>query len=503
MADPVTDNLSLILMATGTASGTWGTILNASDITPIDSRFGASTSISVSSSDVALTASQCRSNAFVTTGTLTGNINITFPLNANSTTVAIGGNFTFDNQSTGAFAITVKTVASGSTGVEIPQGIRTVVYSNGTNVYYADGSQNQVQTYNGDPNGNVAGQAGSAATRASKILNRATNQEYLCTTSGTASSAVWSINLPFSFPSQGYLTTSSDATNPVLTGDSLGATTLYYTAFVGNLIFLYNGVSFVPVPITGGQLSLALSASAQAANGIYDVLGFLDSTTLRIGFSPAWQTATAGSGARGTGAGTPQLARVNGILVNAVSQTVNNGASTYSVAANRGTYLGSVFIDSSAGQVTCHRTYGQNRKFGVWNAFNRVPIGLKGGDPNASWTTIAGLYPAFLPANGNSANRVTSFCGLPEEIVGSSLTEGISIGSGATTYVGIGVNSTGTPSGTLGVSLVSGQFPNAATDIAPAIGINNIYALEAYSANGSNQFLGTETRMRLTAQWSG
>jgi hypothetical protein len=44
----------------------------------------------------------------------------------------------FDNQTTGAYTVTIKTVATGSTGVVIDQLKRSLVYSNGTNCYFAD-----------------------------------------------------------------------------------------------------------------------------------------------------------------------------------------------------------------------------------------------------------------------------------------------------------------------------------------------------------------------------
>jgi len=67
-------------------------------------------------------------------------------------------------------------------------------------------------------------------------------------------------------------------------------------------------------------------------------------------FGPAWATSTAGSGARGTGAGTPQLTYQSGVLVNAVQIAANNGASTYTIPASQCTYVGSVFVDATAGQ---------------------------------------------------------------------------------------------------------------------------------------------------------
>ncbi len=506
MPDILSANLNLLEQSTGTASGAWGANLNTLVFDILDGSLGGNQAVSLSSSNVSLTMTQRQHLTFTLSGVLTTGVSLVLPLQTTATTLAVGGFFIIDNQTTGAFAVTVKTAASGSTGVEVPQGVHSLVYSDTTNVWFADDAQNQTQTYNGNPNGNVAGKAGSASTRASKVIDRATNQEYLCTTSGTASSAVWSVNLPFTFPSQGYLSPIISTTNPIPTIDTTGATTIYYTAFAGNLFWVYNGVSFVPAPITGAQLALALSGSAQGANGIYDVIGFLNSGTPTIGFSPAWSVTTAGSCSRGSGAGTPQMTRINGIPVNAVQQAVNNGATAYTVAANRGTILGSVWIDSSAGQVTCHRSYGQSRKWGISNAYNRVPLYLKAGDSTASWTPPNSA--SYRPMDNSSNNSLTTFDCLAEEIYNLELTTTARwvSGSGGSPKFGIGVNSTATPTGQIANISPQGDTPAFGSwgsnyQMAPSLGINTITALELASASGSLTVYGTEASMLLAAQW--
>lgn len=48
-------------------------------------------------------------------------------------------------------------------------------------------------TYAGNPNGNVAGTAGSASTNADSVWDRTNNALYVCTTTGVAASAVWTL----------------------------------------------------------------------------------------------------------------------------------------------------------------------------------------------------------------------------------------------------------------------------------------------------------------------
>jgi hypothetical protein len=158
---------------------------------------------------------------------------------------------------------------------------------------------------------------------------------------------------------QGYLTLQVTNRNPIVGGDVSAATSVFCTPFMGHLIPIYSGSRHVPTEFTELTLSLV---SAHAANAIYDVFVFSNNGVLTIVTGPNWTTATAGAGARGTGAGTTQLTRLNGYWVNAVSMTGRNGSTTYSIGANLATYVGSIFMDGSNGQVTCHRAWGQSQQ---------------------------------------------------------------------------------------------------------------------------------------------
>lgn len=507
MPDGVSDNLSLALLATGTASGTWGTILNSSVYDIIDSVLGDSITVPVSSSNVTLTTTQRQNLGFKLTGVLTNSVSVSLPLNGNSTTIAVGGEFIFDNQSTGAFTVTVKTVAAGSTGVAVPQNARSVVYSDGTNVTFADDAQNQLIAFNGNPNGSVAGNAASAGSRASQVVDRSTNEQYLCTTSGTASSSVWIKTPTITFPSQGYLTGSNSTLSPVLATDG-GGTTIYLAAFRGNQVWVYNGTSFYPLTITGGQMAISLNAGFQSASTLYDVMFFADPAdgkTPRVGISPAWTTSTVGAGARGSGAGTPQLTRVNGILVNAVSQTLNNGATSYVVAANRATYLGSMWTDSTGASVSFNLSFGQKRKWGLWNYYNRQPILLQAGDSTASWPYNTATIRA---SNGNSDNYASVFTGMAEETAQAVFYQTVEITvSPGTVRGGIGLNST---SAYTGLNAIAKQQDDpftvvleSALTLSPTLGINFLQCLEQGTGGGNNDWDGTSANMVLKVAYNG
>lgn len=311
------------------------------------------------------------------------------------------------------------------------------------------------------------------------------------------------------FPSipipQGYLTPTS--ATPIISGDVTSATSVYYTPFVGNLAPVWNGARFMPRAFS--ELTLTLSSS-HSASGIYDVFLFSNSGALTLATGPVWSTVTAGSCARGTGAGTTQLTRTNGIYVNTVAMTGRNGSTTYSISAGYATYLGSIFIDSTQGQVSCHRGYGQSRKWGIWNAYNRQPVYLKAGDATSTWTYASSTVRA---ANGSSANSLTLFSGLAEDMADLVYDNygSFSTSTGGNVYQpfgAIGYNSTTTRSGfasLTGINTTGSQALNfhlhAHYVAPPALGINVVTALEANLNTGTATFSGTEAQMLLAATW--
>lgn len=362
----------------------------------------------------------------------------------------------------------------------------------------------QFQPVNGSPNGQLAGTAGSAGVPASVAWDYAGNILYTCTGTGSASTAVWTaINASTAaavVPApQGYLTPTS--ATPIIPSDVTGASAVYYTPYTGNVVPIYSGSAFVPT--TFSELTLTLAAS-HAANTIYDVFAFNNSGIVTLVTGPAWTNSTSGAGARGSGGGTTALSKLQGIYVNAVQITGRNGATTYTIPANTATYLGSILIDGSAGQVTCHRSWGQSRKWGIWNCYNRAPLYLKCGDSTASWTYAT---PNVLrPVRNDTANKVSVFCGLAEE----------SVDVGCASYVGvdqlgasaaIGWNSTTAASGQIGTIDLTSSGNAFSTALRaehlnpPVLGRVDVTALE--SCTGLVTFFGTEIKMLLSAQWRG
>jgi len=130
MPSTYSTSLRLNLQGTGDNSGTWGTIANNNVFLMLEQAVTGVLSIDVSGTgDYTLTTAngttdQSRNMILVLTGLLTGARNIIVP--------SVNKMYLIFNNTTGAFALTVKTV--GGTGTTIPQVARRLVYCDGVNV---------------------------------------------------------------------------------------------------------------------------------------------------------------------------------------------------------------------------------------------------------------------------------------------------------------------------------------------------------------------------------
>ncbi len=297
----------------------------------------------------------------------------------------------------------------------------------------------------------------------------------------------------------GYLTLSSSIDSPIITADTTGATKVYYTPYVGNQIPIWNGTSYSIFSFT--QLILTLSAS-NVGNTLYDVCVFSNNGTPTAVTGPAWSNSTAGASARGTTPGTPQLQRLNGLWVNALQITGLNGAASFTISANQCTYIGTILIDQTAGQVSGYLSAGQNRKWGVWNAYNRNPIQVQVTDPTVGGWAYA--TATFRFSNGTSGNGFTALQGLPEELYNFSFEQNVSNG-GSVQQIGIGINSVTSPVGFLGSAINAagiGTMTIGTTSLlSPTLGIIIVNGVEKGATSG--QFYSTVPNMLLSGRWRG
>lgn len=355
----------------------------------------------------------------------------------------------------------------------------------------------QFNSGNGSPNGNQAGTAGSPGVPASVYWDDTNFILYVCTLTGTSSTAVWTAVNPsatqsYTPPPQGRLTLSSGS--PIVGSDIIGTTAVFYTAYQGNSIPIWNGSTF-SIQNFAADLTLTLVAN-HAGNTLYDVFAFVNGGVLTLVTGPAWSSSAAGSSARGSGAGTTQITRLNGILVNAVQFSGRNGSSTFTIAANQGTLLGTIHIDATAGQTTFHVNAGQNRKVGVSNAWQAVPTSLLVQDPSnwayatntirasdnapSSFTTAA-----FNVGSGTVANGANIVCSVAQSPIEALFTQRVDTTSAFSTgssqaQIMIGWNSTTANSGQLAnqfLVVTSGTLQNGgnlASQLVkpPAAGLN-------------------------------
>lgn len=293
---------------------------------------------------------------------------------------------------------------------------------------------------------------------------------------------------------QGRLTLT--AGTPVLTSTTSAVGTIYYTPAAGNVCPIWNGSAFVPVLF--GEVSQTLSdatksPSAAAASTVYDLFAWMDGSTFRVTRGPAWSAgATAGSTqARGSGAGSTALARVNGLLVNLVA--ITNGP-----AAGYGTYVGTIVTDSTGATVTFDNASsaagGDPCLIGLWNAYNQASVGCFTQDTTATHTYSSAT---IRPFDNSSRNNIGMVRGLNTDAVEARFKTRLTLttASGGSAIVGIGLNSTtayagqATPAALASAAGASASVTAAYTGY-PGLGLNYLVALEQSDGSNAHTFLG-------------
>lgn len=212
-------------------------------------------------------------------------------------------------------------------------------------------------------------------------------------------------------PAMGRLTLSS--ATPVMVSDVSASTSIYYTPYFGDKIALYDGTNWtnsIFTELTNTTTDNTKNPAAVANNSNYDLFVWSDSGTLRLGRGPAWTSDTA----RGTGAGTTELERVNGVLVNKIA--ITNGP-----AAQRGRYVGTV---RSNGSATIDWNLGSAAAGGgaaflyVWNMYNRVLVGGMVRDTTDSWSYAVSSYRSL---DNSTGNRVSFVRGMNEDAANAAI----------------------------------------------------------------------------------
>jgi hypothetical protein len=306
---------------------------------------------------------------------------------------------------------------------------------------------------------------------------------------------------------QGYLTTVSGT--PVITSDQSGVGTVYYAFDKGAYVPISDGSGWSALPLSS-ELSLTLNNPGQVADTLYDLYLWNDAGTIRLVSGIAWTTSTAGAGARGTGGGTAELTRLLGIRTNANSMTVRYGATTDTMGANEGLWVGTLLIDGTAGQTTQHVSYGQSRRWGLWNAYNQRQLLLKAGTSTASWQDVAAT--TWEAADQDTGNAVRVLAGFPDGPVKLTARQKVTAGTGELVAIGVGEDSTSAFSGHMGQGFVDSNFNTGAAgphNLTARHSKRNLLGLSVfthlnYNKNvNSGKFFGAEDHMILEAEWMG
>ena len=233
---------------------------------------------------------------------------------------------------------------------------------------------------------------------------------------------------------QGRLTLSS--TLPVMTSTLANQGIIYYLPYIGDRIPIYDGSNMVMTTIPAGLSAVTTdttkSPAAIGVSKVNDWFVWNDAGTIRIGHGPDWTSDTARS------AGTA--------LVMASGIWLNNAAITNGPAASRGTYVGTTRSNASS---QLDWIYGSSASgggeafFGVWNCYNRVPVGTMVIEATQNWTCAAATVRGF---NNSLSNRVSAVFGLSEDAV-SACANAMAYTPSQYGHVGIGYNSTSAFSG--------------------------------------------------------
>lgn len=332
-------------------------------------------------------------------------------------------------------------------------------------------------------NSNVHQLTLSAAANINGVSSLRTNRQYRIITVRWDGSTWWcdylkDLTLPQQPSGRLTLTTAT----PVTTSDVSAASTVYYTPYKGGNLSIYdtNLTAFAPIDFSS-ELTLTLNSSHPSGN-IYDVFVALnpsDNSTLIIGTGPAWQTATAGSGARGSGATTTELTRLQGLLVNAVSITLRNGSTTYSIAQYAATYIGSLYTTGSG------TTEDSVSKRLLYNAYNQILRMLSVTDATDTWTYSHATVWQQAHSSGVGSVTTNKFHVL-NGLLGSAIAVDVCAlaGGSGIAATGIGINSTSVNSAQVygGFATVAGYSPIPAKYRGHlTLGYHDIYWLEVGS----------------------
>lgn len=284
----------------------------------------------------------------------------------------------------------------------------------------------------------------------------------------------------------GRLTLTSNT--PIQLVDKTAQTTVYYCGFAHNWVPNWNGTSWLAYPLDT-QLSLSLDSNSghtgyQVSGSLFDIFATLNAGSLILCTGPAWTNSTTRSAG---------IALLNGIWTNSGSMTakIDATSSTITVAANQGTYLGTIYATAN-GQTgmalnPAAASGGSANILGLYNGYNQVPIIARSRDSATSYTYATNTWQK---ANNNANNSISWVDGLGTVYVDASYKTAAGNATSADFFeIGINLNSTSATPDTFaydvsGTTTLANTYKTATTisKFYPTLGFNYIQAMENNSA---------------------
>lgn len=290
-------------------------------------------------------------------------------------------------------------------------------------------------------------------------------------------------------PGYGHRLTPTSGT-PFIISSAKAKSTVYYTPYIHNRTTIYDGANWVSYFMP--EDSITLDATNFLSGKLYDVFVALNAGTPNIGYGPAWSSLTS----RGSGAGTTELVRKDGIWTNANTITLRRASgTTFSASVNQASYVGTMYgtANGQTGMDLGGSTFGGNAStLGIYNAYNPVAITTWSEDTTNTWVYTSS--PVWRPANNSTNNNVSWVDGLGTVAFFGNDSVGIaSSGFTGEIAMGLSLNNSGASPIFVGVTAVtgpaSGETITATALYPPTLGFNTVYAME-WSNNPGCFFVG-------------
>jgi len=349
MTSSFTGNKDIEKPANGDYPNTWNVPVNA-DWDIIDRAFGSSVGKSLSNLDINLTRPEAQNQQIVLTGTLTGNVQIFVPLKRLSASEAVGGSWVVYNNTTGSFTVTMYTEAPGGSGIILPQGRRSFVYSDGTNMAFADdvrlASGNAAITVSGStitlgiPVSVANGGTGASTLTANNVLvgNGTSAVGFIAPgTSGnvlTSTGTTWTSQAPTGGGGTGTVTSVGFSTGTIgLTVSGSNPITTSGTFTLAGVLNAANGGTGVAGTLTGylkanGTGAMTASATVLGSDVSGNILGSAANVTGVVALANGGTGATsAAAAATALGVGTTSAASFSSVT------TTGRGTSIFGTAS--------------------------------------------------------------------------------------------------------------------------------------------------------------------------